>query len=151
MVVVHDRAEAWALADRLLILLDGRIVAEGAPHRLLTAPPTLEVARFLGFDGELRGAGGVVTLTRPQHVHLDPAGPLRARVEALIPTEDGVRLTLDLEPGRLHALAALPAAPRPGDRVRLRLSGGVRFSAGGQPLEAADPTVAPAVAQSPSP
>ena len=27
MVVVHDRAEAWALADRLLILIDGELVA----------------------------------------------------------------------------------------------------------------------------
>ena len=32
LVVVHDRAEAWALADRLLILIDGRIVADGPPR-----------------------------------------------------------------------------------------------------------------------
>ena len=31
LVVVHDRAEAWALADRLLILIDGRLVASGRP------------------------------------------------------------------------------------------------------------------------
>ena len=29
MIVVHDRAEAWALADRLVVLLDGRVAAEG--------------------------------------------------------------------------------------------------------------------------
>lgn len=40
LVVVHDRDEAWALADRLLILLDGRLVAEGPPHELLDQPPT---------------------------------------------------------------------------------------------------------------
>ncbi len=38
LVVVHDRAEAWALADRLLILIDGRLVAEGSPRELLNHP-----------------------------------------------------------------------------------------------------------------
>ena len=34
LVVVHDRAEAWALADRLLIMIGGKIVASGRPaHR----------------------------------------------------------------------------------------------------------------------
>ena len=33
LVVVHDRAEAWALADRLLVLIDGRLVASGPPRR----------------------------------------------------------------------------------------------------------------------
>ena len=33
LVVVHDRAEAWALADRVLILLDGRLAASGRAAR----------------------------------------------------------------------------------------------------------------------
>ena len=57
LVVVHDRAEAWALADRLLVMLEGRLVADGPPRELLERPPTVEVARFLGFDGTLSGAG----------------------------------------------------------------------------------------------
>src|SRR6185312_11967795 len=48
LVVVHDRAEAWALADRLLILIGGELVASGPPRALLEAPPTPLVARFLG-------------------------------------------------------------------------------------------------------
>ena len=40
LVVVHDRAEAWALADRLLMLIDGELVAEGPPRELLERPPT---------------------------------------------------------------------------------------------------------------
>ena len=31
LVVVHDRAEAWALADRVLVMLDGRVAADGPP------------------------------------------------------------------------------------------------------------------------
>ena len=63
VLVVHDRADAWALADRLVVLLDGRIAADGPPARLLADPPTAEVARFLGYDGSLR-SGDTVTLTR---------------------------------------------------------------------------------------
>ena len=125
LVVVHDRAEAWALADRLLILIGGRLVATGPPRELLEQPPTIEVARFLGFDGSLDD-GPEVILTRPAHVALDPAGPVHGRVTRAIPLEDGVRLELELEHGRVYAVAPLPA-PGPGDDVRIRIDGGVRF------------------------
>ncbi len=125
LVVVHDRAEAWALADRLLILLDGRLVASGPPRDLLDRPPSLAVAHFLGYDGSLED-GHELLLTRPAHVALDPAGPLEARVTRAVPLEDGVRLELELDRGRLYAVSPLPA-PRPGDTARVRVDGGARF------------------------
>jgi ABC-type sulfate/molybdate transport systems ATPase subunit len=131
LVVVHDRAEAWALADRLLILLDGRLVAAGSPRELLENPPSATVARFLGFDGWLRDDREAL-LTRPAHVALEPHGPLQARVTRAIPLEDGARLELELDHGRLYAVAPLPA-PRAGDTVRVAIRGGVRF-----PLDDAD-------------
>ena len=128
LVVVHDRAEAWALADRLLVMIDGRLVASGPPRELLEQPPSVVVARFLGFDGSL-DEGREVLLTRPAHVVLDPAGPLAGRVTRAIPLEDGVRLDLDVPGGRLYAIAQLPA-PSVGDAVRIRIDGGARFPAG---------------------
>jgi ABC-type multidrug transport system ATPase subunit len=125
LVVVHDRAEAWALADRLLVLIDGRLVAEGQPRGLLEHPPSIAVARFLGFDGSLED-GGEVVLTRPSHVVLDRAGPLRGRVIRGVPLEDGVRLELALDHGRVYTVAPLPA-PEPGDDVRITIEGGARF------------------------
>lgn len=125
LVVVHDRAEAWALADRLLIMIDGELVAAGAPRRLLEDPPSALVARFLGFDGTLE-EGGQTLLTRPPHVTLDPDGPLRARVTRSVALEDGVRLELALEHGRLYTVVPIPA-PRVGDAVRVRIHGGARF------------------------
>jgi ABC-type sulfate/molybdate transport systems ATPase subunit len=125
LVVVHDRAEAWALADRLLILIDGRLVASGPPRELLEQPPTVEVARFLGFDGQL-DEGGELVLTRPAHVVLDSAGPLEARVTRVIPVEDGARVELSLAQGQLYAVVALPS-PGLGETVRIRIEGGVRF------------------------
>jgi len=127
LVVVHDRAEAWALADRLLVLIDGRLVGDGPPRELLEQPPSPGVARFLGYDGSLRD-GDATLLTRPPHVALDPAGPLRATVTRATAMEDGFRLELTLAEGRLYSVAPLPA-PRVGDTVRLRIDGGVRFPA----------------------
>jgi ABC-type sulfate/molybdate transport systems ATPase subunit len=127
LVVVHDRAEAWALADRLLILIEGRIVADGPPAMLLSTPPSALVARFLGYDGELRD-GDELLLTRAAHVRLRADGRHSATVARVIPLEDGVRLELSLATGRLYAIAELPA-PRVGDTVRVDVDGGARFPA----------------------
>lgn len=127
LVVVHDRAEAWALADRLLILMDGRLVASGPPRALLEQPPNVEVARFLGFDGQL-GDGDALLMTRPAHVALDPAGSFEARVTRVVPVEDGARLELSLAHGQVYAVAPLPT-PGLGENVRIRIDGGVRFPA----------------------
>jgi ABC-type sulfate/molybdate transport systems ATPase subunit len=125
LVVVHDRAEAWALADRLLILIDGRVVGDGPPRTLLERPPSAVVARFLGFDGALQQDGATL-LTRPPHVVLDPAGPYTATVTRATALEDGFRLELGLAAGRLFTVAPLPA-PRVGETVRVRIDGGVTF------------------------
>jgi ABC-type sulfate/molybdate transport systems ATPase subunit len=126
LVVVHDRAEAWALADRLLVLIDGTILADGTPDELLASPPSAAVARFLGYNGELLCPDGARLLTRPPHVVLDPDGPLRATVTRVVPTEDGARLELRLEHGTLAAVVDGPA-PATGASVGVTLRGGVRF------------------------
>ena len=112
LVVVHDRAEAWALADRLLILIEGRIVADGPPAALLSAPPSALVARFLGYDGELRD-GDELLLTRAAHVTIDDAGPLRRHGRARDPAR-GRRPARAHAPQRpaLHGRAAARAAGR---------------------------------------
>ena len=131
LVVVHDRAEAWALADRLLVLIDGQLVAAGPPRGVLEHPPTVTVARFLGYDGWLQD-GGEALLTRPAHVVIDSGGTLQARVTRAVPLEDGVRVELEVEHGRLYSVAPLPA-PRVGATVRVTVSGGVRFPLGADP------------------
>jgi ABC-type sulfate/molybdate transport systems ATPase subunit len=129
LVVVHDRAEAWALADRLVVLIDGAVLADGAPAGLLARPPSAAVARFLGYDGELRSDdGGELLLTRPSHVALDPGGPLRATVTRVIPAEDGARVELALDQGTLSATVDGPPPPA-GASVAVALRGGVRFPA----------------------
>ncbi len=57
LVVTHDRAEALALADRLGVLLAGRLVQIGDPNDLLARPATDDVAAVLGSGAPLPGAG----------------------------------------------------------------------------------------------
>jgi thiamine transport system ATP-binding protein len=58
--VTHDQDEALSVADRLIILDAGGLVADGTPEQLWLAPPTAWVARFLGFRNVAPGrwAGG---------------------------------------------------------------------------------------------
>ena len=46
--VTHDQAEALALADRLVLMRDGRIEQDGAPEQVYQQPATRFVASFLG-------------------------------------------------------------------------------------------------------
>jgi ABC-type sulfate/molybdate transport systems ATPase subunit len=132
IVVVHDRADAWALADRVVVLLDGAVVADGAPDRLLAGPPSAAVARFLGYDGALR-SGNTVTLTRMPHVAIDPEGDQEATVLRVVRREDGARVQLGLEAGSVWCWVARAGiggeAPAVEQRVRARILGGVTFRA----------------------
>jgi ABC-type sulfate/molybdate transport systems ATPase subunit len=133
LVVVHERSEAWGIADRILVMLDGELAAEGPPRDLLGSPPSAAVARFLGFDGWMRD-GHSVLLTRPAGVHLDPSGSLRGSVTRLVPLEDGVRVELTLVDsgaevsGVLYASLPWPA-PELGSSVAFRIEGFARFPA----------------------
>lgn len=57
--VTHDQEEAFAIADRLLILHGGDIVRQGTPADVWANPGSAFVARFLGLgnvlEGEVRG------------------------------------------------------------------------------------------------
>jgi ABC-type Fe3+/spermidine/putrescine transport system ATPase subunit len=51
--ITHDQAEAFALADQVGILEQGRLVQLGSPEEIYTQPATPFVARFTGLSGEL--------------------------------------------------------------------------------------------------
>ncbi len=53
--ITHDQAEAFALADRVGVLDQGRLVQFDAPEAVYERPATEFVARFTGLAGELEG------------------------------------------------------------------------------------------------
>lgn len=55
VLVTHDQEEALTLADHLLILSKGRVVADGDPHELYETPPDVATAQFLGNANVLSG------------------------------------------------------------------------------------------------
>ena len=50
LYVTHDREEAFAISDKIIIMKDGKIEAFGTPEELYRNPPTLFTAFFTG-DG----------------------------------------------------------------------------------------------------
>jgi thiamine transport system ATP-binding protein len=87
--VTHDRDEAYRLADRLAVLVDGRFVRTGPPDEVWTRPGTAEVARLVGHR----------TVVAARDLGLDgdhevaaPAAALHL-VEPGAPADDTVRVT----------------------------------------------------------
>ncbi len=50
LYVTHSREEVFALGERVLVLDAGRLIAEGTPHEVLTAPRLETVAQLAGFE-----------------------------------------------------------------------------------------------------
>jgi len=46
--VTHDQAEAMSMADRVILLRDGRIEQDASPETIYQKPATIFTARFIG-------------------------------------------------------------------------------------------------------
>jgi len=62
--ITHDQREAMAVADRMAVMADGRLLQVGTPTEIYERPANLEVARFIG-QGAIQPVqirGGLATL-----------------------------------------------------------------------------------------
>ena len=89
--ITHDQSEAFALADRIGVLDQGRLVQLATPEQLYRRPATPFVARFTGAAGELPGhslPGGDPERIRVQvgatQLHARPIGQVRAGTKVTV-------------------------------------------------------------------
>lgn len=132
LLVTHDQAEAFAIADRIGVMDRGRILQWGDAANLYHAPADRFVAGFIGRGTlvpatalGLAGAGDV--LVRPEHLHPDPAGAIRARLvertfhgpdaRAVVALPSGIRIEVDLPDSMIFA---------PGDEMAFAYHGDAR-------------------------
>ena len=66
--VTHDQEEAFAVADRLVLLNQGRVEQRGTPAEIYNSPDTPWVARFLGLTNLVPGE---VVSSQPLQVRTD--------------------------------------------------------------------------------
>jgi molybdate transport system ATP-binding protein len=50
LYVTHDRGEVFALGERVVVMEQGRITAQGTPHEVMNAPRRESVAQLAGFE-----------------------------------------------------------------------------------------------------
>jgi ABC-type Fe3+/spermidine/putrescine transport system ATPase subunit len=105
--VTHDQEEAFAVADRVVVMNEGRVIQIGTPQAVYAEPVSTFVARFLGLENLLPGIarlkegrttietslggiavsaqheGDVTVLIRPNAARLDEKGKLKFEARLL--------------------------------------------------------------------
>ncbi len=141
--VTHDQVEAMSLAEKIVVLRDGRIEQVGAPLALYHAPKNTFVAGFIGspamtllpadFVGEANGWRAVIatgaSIPLPAGGHYPDRGSIGVRPEHwLRVTEGGIETTV-LAVERLGAITYVYAALA-GERVCVEMRGDAAPAAG---------------------
>src|SRR5690348_1411352 len=100
--VTHDQEEALSLADRIVVMREGRVRQVGTPEDLYARPAHSDVAEFMGYRNLIRSqvsagavtvggatfqgtaieqvSGAGVAAIRPDDLHVAADGPLTAKV-----------------------------------------------------------------------
>lgn len=94
--VTHDQDEALSMADKVVVMREGRVQQVGAPREVYGRPSNLHVARFMGYRNVL------------------PFGVVSQAGERISVSRDGVRLD-GVAMGDLGGQAQVSVAMRPED------------------------------------
>ena len=144
VLVTHDRHEALAIADHVVVLRHGQLVEQGPASELLSNPATAFAASFLAgatclpcsrIDGgrvqtplgtfDHAGDGAVQLAVLPGDTRIDETGPAVGRVLHIVPAATGTTATVQV--GAMTLQVAASPALRPGAEVRLALRGAPRL------------------------
>jgi thiamine transport system ATP-binding protein len=127
ILVTHDPEEAFAVADRMAVMREGRIVQDGTLEEVWRRPADAWTAAFLGYATVLAGeradrlralvapdAGAESVALRRSALRVEASGPLTAQVEEARVTPDQIRVQLAVD-----GLGSLPGVADPGTDVRV--------------------------------
>ena len=125
VLVTHDRTEARALADRIAVLMRGRIVQVDTPARLFRAPASDEVARFVGVETIVDGrvlsvaAGLALVEVGGQKIQVAAEAAAGERIRFCLRPED-----VTLSPGDVVTTASSARNRLVGTVTEVRAAGG---------------------------
>jgi len=121
LLVTHDQQEAVELADRIALLVDGRLEQHGTPRDFYERPATLASARFFGarnlIPGVVRDGHLDCELGRLDVAAHQPQGPA-----TLVVRPESLRLTASVEDGTVHG--RVTAADYRGTRIDVTVTVG---------------------------
>ena len=124
LLVTHDALDALVLADRIVVLEDGRITQQGTALEVARRPATDYVARLLGLN-LLRGraADGEISLDGGGTLHV-PDGALAGPVLAAVrPSSIALHTTRPEGSARNVWQGVVDGVEPRGDRVRVTVAG----------------------------
>ena len=101
--ITHDQAEAFALADVIGVLDQGRLVQLADPETLYLKPATPFVARFTGLSGELTGT---VVGRDTDEFSIVQVGPWHLRARSAHPLSSGDQVRVLIRPAATAFAAA---------------------------------------------
>jgi iron(III) transport system ATP-binding protein len=94
--VTHDQKEALAIADRIAVMRQGRILQVGSPGEVYRRPCSREVATFLGATNLL--AGTVARIDAGETVVETAIGSIRTAPPASFEATPGAKVWLSIRP-----------------------------------------------------
>jgi sn-glycerol 3-phosphate transport system ATP-binding protein len=118
--VTHDQTEAMTMADRVVLMRDGRIEQNGPPEQLYSQPATAFTARFIGTPPmNLIARDGRLIGIRPEHIRIVSQDGHPARVKSVehLGADSIVLCEIDGQPVSVRQDGFSKAAP--GDDIRL--------------------------------
>jgi molybdate transport system ATP-binding protein len=139
VLVTHDPMDAMVLADRVVVLEDGRAVQEGTPGDVARRPESAYVAQLVGVN-MLRGQAdaGVVTLDDGGEIRIADQSIEDAVIVALRPEAISVHLQHPEGSARNVWQSRVSSLEARGDLVRLEVDGPPALTAVITPAAVAD-------------
>lgn len=91
--VTHDQTEALAMADRIALMENGKLLEVGTPHEIYETPATEFTARFIGEKNSLQGRVKRIR-DQVQIIAFKDGSTLQVPVNVKHPAQEGAKVTV---------------------------------------------------------